>query len=306
MKPSIKPLQINLFQEFRDYLMITFGLLCYTTGFVCFQLPYHITTGGVAGLGAVIFYATGFPPQYTYLIINIFLLVAAIKILGFKFCLKTIYAVLMLTFLLGAAQELIRNMPGHVLTSEGFPLFVGDQDFMACVLGATLEGVGLGIIFLNNGSTGGTDIIAAIVNKYRDVTMGQMMMLCDIIIISSSFFTPTGTGEKLLFGYCTLIICNLLLDYVMDRGRQSVQFLIISRQYADIADAITQTGRGVTVLDGQGHYTKNTQKVLMVLAKKRESTNIFRIIKNIDPNAFISQSKVIGVFGQGFDKIKVK
>lgn len=307
----MKAYRINVFQEARDYLSITLGLVMYAIGFTFFQLPYQITTGGVAGLGAVIFYTTGFPVQFTYFGVNIFLLVAAVKILGWKFCFKTIYAVFMLTFLLGLAQSLLEALPtltdeAYLLSGQGLPQLVGDQAFMACVMGAALEGIGLGIVFLNNGSTGGTDIIASIVNKYRDVTLGQMMMFCDIVIITSSIFTPVGSFQKLLFGYCTLIISNLLLDFVMDRGRQSVQFLIFSRQYDEIAAAISSTGRGVTVLDGQGWYTKNERKVLVVLAKKRESTNIFRIIKHIDPNAFVSQSKVIGVFGEGFDKIKVK
>lgn len=307
----MKTYRINVFQEARDYLSITLGLICYAIGFTFFQLPYQITTGGVAGLGAVIFYTTGFPVQFTYFGVNIFLLIVAVKVLGWRFCVKTIYAVFMLTFLLGLMQELLEALPtlaadNYQLSAQGLPQLVGDQAFMACVMGAALEGIGLGIIFLNNGSTGGTDIIASIVNKYRDVTLGQMMMLCDIIIITSSIFTPVGSFQKLLFGYCTLIISNLLLDFVMDRGRQSVQFFIFSREYDAIAAAISETGRGVTVLDGQGWYTKNERKVLVVLAKKRESTNIFRIIKHIDPNAFVSQSKVIGVFGEGFDKIKVK
>lgn len=307
----MKAYRINVFQEARDYLSITLGLIMYAIGFTFFQLPYQITTGGVAGLGAVIFYTTGFPVQFTYFGVNIFLLIVAVKVLGWKFCIKTIYAVFMLTFLLGLAQSLLEALPtltdeAYLLSGQGLPQLVGDQAFMACVMGAALEGIGLGIVFLNNGSTGGTDIIASIVNKYRDVTLGQMMMFCDIVIITSSIFTPVGSFQKLLFGYCTLIISNLLLDFVMDRGRQSVQFLIFSRQYDEIAAAISSTGRGVTVLDGQGWYTKNERKVLVVLAKKRESTNIFRIIKHIDPNAFVSQSKVIGVFGEGFDKIKVK
>ena len=164
----------------------------------------------------------------------------------------------------------------------------------------------MGLGLSANGSTGGTDIIAAIINKYKDVTLGQTMMLVDIIIITSSFLLPDGSIDRLLYGYCTLIITNLLLDYVVDRGRQSVQFLIFSQRYDEIASAINETHRGVTVLNGQGWYTKQERKVLVVLAKKRESTNIFRIIQNIDPNAFVSQSKVIGVFGDGFDKIKVK
>lgn len=308
----IRAIRLSMMQDVRDYLAITFGLLCYTIGFTCFQLPYQITTGGVAGAGAVIFYASGFPVQYTFFAVNIVLLVAAVKILGWKFCMKTIYAVVMLTILLSVAQtalmDYVATHPNaYKLSAQGLPMLVGDQAFMACVIGAVLEGIALGIVFLNNGSTGGTDIIAAIVNKYRDVTMGQMMMFCDIIVISSSLFIPSGHLQNVLYGYCTLIISNLLIDFVMDRGRQSVQFLIFSDKYDEIARAINDViGRGVTMLNGHGWYTKAEKEILVVLAKKRESTNIFRIIQKIDPRAFVSQSKVIGVFGEGFDQIKVK
>lgn len=244
---------------------------------------------------------------------NILLLVVAVKVLGWRFCLKTIYAVFMLTFMLGLVQEVMiywAHVSPHMFPDinphSGLPQVVQNNAFMSCILGAAIEGVGIGFVFLHNGSTGGTDIIASIINKYRDVTLGQMMMLCDIVIITTAFFLPDGDVDKLLYGYCTLIIVNLMLDYVVDRGRQSVQFLIFSRQYDAIAAAISATHRGVTVLDGQGWYTKEERKVLVVLAKKRESTNIFRIIQSIDPNAFVSQSKVIGVFGEGFDRIKVK
>ena len=300
--------KISLLQDVRDYIVITFGLLLYAVGFTCFQLPYEITTGGLAGAGAVIFYATGFPVQYTFFLVNIILLIIAVRVLGWRFC-----AVFMLTFLLGAVQEVMIYLASHnpgmfvnVNPRSGLPEVVTDNITMSCILGAAIEGLGIGLVFLSNGSCGGTDIIAAIINKYKDVTLGQMMMLCDLIIISSSFFTPTGSVDKLLYGYTTLIITNLLLDYVVDRGRQSVQFLIFSRRYDEIASAISATHRGVTVLQGQGWYTKEERKVLVVLAKKRESTNIFRIIQGIDPAAFVSQSKVIGVFGEGFDRIKVK
>ncbi|MBD9026948.1 MAG: YitT family protein [Prevotella sp.] len=303
----------SVVQNVQDYLVITFGLVLYATGFTCFQLPYEITTGGLAGAGAVLFYATGFPVHYTFFIVNILLLCVAIKVLGWKFCVKTIYAVFMLTFLLALAKtimmEVAANAPDgtYVISPQGLPQLVGNNGmFMSCVIGASIEGVGIGLVFLSNGSTGGTDIIAAIINKYRDVTLGQMMMLCDVIIITSSLLLPTGSVERLLYGYCTLIITNLLLDYVVDRGRQSVQFFIFSLKYDEIAGAINKLHRGVTVLNGQGWYTKHERKVLVVLAKKRESTTIFRIIQNIDPGAFVSQSKVIGVFGYGFDKIKVK
>ena len=301
-----------LFQELHDYVLITLGLLFYSIGLVCFILPYNLVTGGLAGAGAVIYYASGFPVENTILIVNVLLLAVAVKVLGWRFCLKTIYGVFMLSFLIRMTTEVMvylgQTSPDQFVINptSHLPQIDKDNSFMSCILGASIEGIGIGMVFLNNGSSGGTDIIAAIINKYKDVTLGQTMMLVDIIIITSSFLLPDGSIDRLLYGYCTLIITNLLLDYVVDRGRQSVQFLIFSQRYDEIASAINETHRGVTVLNGQGWYTKQERKVLVVLAKKRESTNIFRIIQNIDPNAFVSQSKVIGVFGDGFDKIKVK
>lgn len=315
---------LTLLQESRDYTVITLGLLMYVVGYTCFQLPYEITTGGVAGIGSLFYYSLNVPTFLTYLVINIPLLILAIKILGWKFSIKTVYAVGALTFFLYIAEMIMRRygdahlpkyemvngiqtlVSGFEQSHNGLPKLLGDQSFMACVMGAALEGVALGLVFVSNGSTGGTDIIAAIVNKYKDITLGQMVLAIDLVIITTSLFTPVGSFQKMLYGYCTLIIANLLLDYVVDRGRQSVQFLIFSRRYDEIAAAINETGRGVTVLDGQGWYTKTERKVLVVLAKRRESTNIFRIIQAIDPTAFVSQSKVVGVFGEGFDKIKAK
>ncbi|MBR1838871.1 MAG: YitT family protein [Bacteroidaceae bacterium] len=303
-------IKTNYFQEARDYISITIGLLMYATGVTCFHLPYQITSGGVAGIGALLFYGFNFPQAYTFFIINIFLLILAIKVLGWRFCIKTIYAVITLTIFL----EMMRYaMMGYaqthtelVTSPQGLPQIVKNDAFMSCILGAAIEGIGLGIVFLNNGSTGGTDIIAAIVNKYRDITLGQVIMFFDILIITSSGLLPGVGIPEMLYGYCTLFVASFVLDYVVDRGRQSVQFLIFSRKYGEIADAIASTGRGVTVLQGEGWYTHTERKVLVVLAKKRESTNIFRFIKSVDPQAFVSQSKVIGVFGEGFDVIKAK
>ena len=255
----------------------------------------------MTGISAIVYYGTGIPIQNTYVLINIVLLVFALKILGWKFCLKTIYGIGVLYFLLWFLQRIIVDEQGNALS------LVGDEPFMAVIVGAALCGMGLGIAFTHNGSTGGTDIIAAIVNKYRDITFGRMTMLCDLCIISSSSFIPGYTIEKVIFGYSTLIVIGLCIDYVVNNARQSVQFLIFSKEYEKISDAVThQLHRGVTLLDGVGWYSKRDVKVIVILAKKRESTNIFRLVKAIDPNAFVSQSAVIGVFGEGFDKIKVK
>lgn len=289
----------SVWTEAKDYLFITFGLLLYAFGWAGFLIPNKITTGGVTGISAIVYYGTGIPIQNTYVLINIVLLVFALKILGWKFCLKTIYGIGVLYFLLWFLQRIIVDEQGNALS------LVGDEPFMAVIVGAALCGMGLGIAFTHNGSTGGTDIIAAIVNKYRDITFGRMTMLCDLCIISSSSFIPGYTIEKVIFGYSTLIVIGLCIDYVVNNARQSVQFLIFSKEYEKISDAVThQLHRGVTLLDGVGWYSKRDVKVIVILAKKRESTNIFRLVKAIDPNAFVSQSAVIGVFGEGFDKIK--
>ena len=289
-----------IWQESKDYLGLLLGITIYAVGFTCFVLPYQITTGGLSGIAALIFYATGFPVQYTYLLVNCVLIIAAIKELGFRFCIKTIVGIAALTFMLGFLQEVIKDDQGQL------PCILGDQAFMACVLGGCMQGIGLAIIFLNNGSTGGTDIIAAIVNKYKDITLGRMLMYCDIIIVSSCYFVFHDL-QKVVFGFAILIISMLMLDYFMNSARQSVQFLIFSKKYEEIAEAInTKMDRGVTVLDGEGWYSKQPCKVLVVLAKRREAVNIFRLINQIDSNAFVSQSNVVGVYGEGFDKIKVK
>lgn len=192
--------------------------------------------------------------------------------------------------------------------SDGVPpqLLGEGQDFMACLIGAAMCGAGLGIVFNCNGSTGGTDIIAAIIHKYKDVTLGRMIMACDFIIISSCYVV-FHDWRRVIFGFVTLFVIGFVLDYIVNSARQSVQFFIFSKEYEKIADRITkETHRGVTVLDGIGWYSKHNVKVLVVLAYKRQSIEIFRMVKDIDPNAFISQSSVIGVYGEGFDRLKVK
>ena len=304
----------NIYSEAKDYVFITLGLLLYTIGWTFFLLPYEIVTGGVTGISAIIFYATnsnghGIPIMYTYFIINAILLVLALKILGWKFLMKTIYAIAMLSLMLGVAQDIVTNDDGTMTR------LLGDQDFMSLIIGCCLTGTSLAVVFLNNGSTGGTDIVAAIVNKYRNMSLGTVLIFVDLLIIGSSFpvfifardFTVTDALYKIVFGLCTMVVENFMLDYVMNSRRESVQFFIFSSKYQEIANAIgTEMNHGVTILDGHGWYTGHEVKVLCILARKRESVSIFRLIKMIDPNAFVSQSSVIGVYGEGFDEMKVK
>lgn len=297
----------ELLYEIRDYVNITLGLMLYTFGFTVFLLPYEIVTGGISGIGAIVFYTTKFPVQYTFFIINAFLIIAALKILGWKFLTKTIYATFALTFFLEIAQGIVVQPDGHFykLLGEG-------NDFMSLVLGCMITGTALAIVFLNNGSTGGTDIVAAVINKYHNISLGKALIIIDVCIIGSSMFISSfgpiqNRCQMVVFGLCTMVIECLMLDYVMYWQRQSVQFLIFSKKYQEIAHAIaTSTDHTMTILDGHGYWTGKPTKVICLLAKKRESLHIFRLIKTIDPNAFVSQSSVIGVYGEGFDQIKVK
>lgn len=295
-----------LMRETRDYFNITLGLMLYTFGFTVFLLPYEIVTGGIAGIGAIVFYATKFPVQWTFFIINAVLIVAALKELGLKFLAKTIYATIAVTIMLDLAQKIVEMHDGtfYKLMGEG-------NDFMSLIIGCMLTGTALAIVFLSNGSTGGTDIIAAVVNKYYNVSLGKGLIMVDLVIIGSclavdSFGPFPVRCQKVVFGLCTMFIeCNML-DFVMSWQRQSVQFMIFSKHHQEIANAIAkQTDHTMTILDGHGWFSGHPMKVICLMAKKRESPIIFRIIKSIDPKAFVSQSSVQGVFGEGFDPIKV-
>ena len=298
----------GIMREVKDYAYITLGLISYSLGWAAFLLPYQITTGGTTGISAIIYYSTGFPIQWSYFIINAVLMTFAIRILGPRFSIKTTYAIFMLTFLLWLFQLLVNNyVEVPDMTADGKPLLLGPgQDFMACIIGAAMCGVGLGIVLYYFGSTGVRFIFDALVFKYKDVTLGRMIMICDVFIISSCYFI-FHDWRRVIFGFVTLFIIGVVLDWIINSARQSVQFFIFSKKYDEIADRIIKDAdRGVTVLDGTGWYSKANVKVLVVLAKKRQSLDIFRLVKRIDPNAFISQSSVIGVYGEGFEKLKVK
>jgi len=276
----------------QDYTIITFGLLLFAVSWTLFLLPAKITGGGVAGIGAVIFFSTGIPMGITYFVVNIFLVILAIKILGANFGVKTIFSMSVLTVLLTVFQEVFKE-----------PII--DDMFLSAVLGGMLGGIGLGIVFSRGGSTGGTDIIALIVNKYRNISPGRVILYCDVIIIASSYFVFKAL-DKMVYGYVSMWVVSYSVDAFLNGSNASAQILIFSEKFAEIADSINkEVGRGVTVIDGVGWYTKENVKVVITLVRKRETSMIFRKIKEIDPNAFISMGSVMGVYGQGFEKIKI-
>jgi len=275
----------------KPQLIITFGLVVNTVGWLCFLIPAKITGGGISGVSALIYFATGFPIGISYFIINTILILIAIKILGASFGMKTIFSVIVLSVLFTTFQGLVKKP-------------IVQDDFMAAVIGGLLGGAGVGITFTQGGSTGGTDIIAMIVNKYKNLSPGRVILYCDVIIISSSFLIFHSL-EKMVFGYVVMAITAYTIDIVISGARQSYQLFIFSPRYEEIADRITkEIHRGATVIEGRGWYTKEEQKVLMILVRKHQVNDVFRIIRQVDPHAFMSLSEVMGVYGKGFEQMR--
>jgi uncharacterized membrane-anchored protein YitT (DUF2179 family) len=286
------PLKNKIGSFIKSQAIITFGLLLYALAWASFLLPFKITGGGISGLAALIFYASGIPISIPFLILNAILLLIAYRILGKVFVLKSVYGIAVLAVFLQLFQSFIHN-----------PI-VSDQ-FMSSIIGGILSGIGIGLVFTQGGSSGGTDIIALMINKHRNVSPGRLILYCDVFIISSSFLLFQSL-EIMVYGYVTLVISSFTIDYVLSGSSQSFQVFVFSRNYEQIANRIaTELNRGITLIDGQGWYSKKPTKVLMILVRKNESSLLLRIVKQEDPNAFISMGSVMGVYGCGFEKIKI-
>ena len=281
----------------KELLMIIICTIPYAFGVNQLLVPHSVVGGGVTGICEIIYFATnGYIPIWvSSAVLNLTLLIVSALTVGWRYAVRTVWGVLWLTIWLRVIP--IATVP--ILTDP----------FMAVVIGGLFTGCFLGICFLNNGSTGGTDIVAMIVNKYHHLPMGRVLMMTDLVVISSAFFLPTiqaegmqGAIEKILFGLTYTFMLSTAVDWVMNRMRQSVQFMIFTQKPDEIAEAIlTQAHRGCTFLEAQGGYNKQPMKVVTTIARAHESATIFRLVRAIDPNAFVSQSQVRGVFGQGFD-----
>ena len=286
----------------KEYIMIIIATIPYAIAVNWILVPHTIVGGGLTGLCEILYFASDkfIPIWLSSFVCNLALLIAAFFTVGWRYCVRTLWGVLWYTIWLKVVE-----IPAEPVISD---------PFMAVILGGLFMGSFLGIVFLNNGSTGGVDIVAMIVNKYKHLPMGRVLMACDIVIILCAYFLPEikelpfGQGlEKILFGLCYTFMAGTAVDWVLNRTRQSVQFFIFSTKYEEIAQAImTQVPRGVTLMDAQGGYSKEPMKVVTTIARQHESATIFRLVNAIDPNAFVSQSQVRGVFGQGFESIKEK
>ncbi|MCK9627989.1 MAG: YitT family protein [Bacteroidales bacterium] len=287
---------------FKEYLIISIGLLLYALGWSTFLIPNNLVGGGVTGISAIILYATGFPISYSYIIINGLLVAIALKVLGKQFGVKTVYAILIVSIF-------FKVIPGLIPTELIQDIAIGNGKLLSAIMGGVCSGVGIAITFTQGGSSGGTDIIALMISKFRNISPGKLILYCDIIIIASSMLIPDNSslGEKLavvIYGYILITVSSYTIDLVLSGARQSIQIFIFSKQYEEIAERITSLGRGVTVIDAMGWFTKEKGKVLMVIVRRTESNYVFRIIREIDKGAFISVGNVMGVYGQGFDQIK--
>lgn len=283
----------KLWRTSKDYFFITLGMAIYAFGFTAFILPEKVIIGGLAGVGSLVFFTTGIPVAITQLVLNLILLAIAYKIVGKAFVLGTLYGATMLSVWVGIFQPLF---------ADGFT----SEPFMNIVIGGSMCGFGIGLTFIHNGSSGGTDIVAAMVSKHSNVSIGRMMLYTDVFIISSSYLLYHSV-DKIVYGFIVLFLVSQVADMVINTNRQAVQFTIFSPFWREIATAINnEANRGCTVINATGWYSKQDVKVLLVMCRKIESVTIFRIIKSIDENAFITQANVNGVYGKGFDPIKGK
>ena len=302
----------KVFLFIKEYFLITLGILTYVLGWTVFLVPNNLIGGGVTGIASIIQYASGgvIKIGYSYFTINAILLVAALFLLGRSFGAKTVYAIILASIGLNVFQTVIPQDFVQTLALDNGKL-------MCVIMGGILAGIGIGITITQGGSTGGTDIIALIVNKYRNVSPGRMILSLDVVIILSSLLVPSYTPDGALvpftekivtvvYGLILITICSTVLDMYLSGSKQSVQVFILSHKYEEIANAITKDlHRGVTAMDGKGWYTQSETQVLMVLTKKTDLKILLKTIKSIDPDAFLSVSSVTGVYGKGFETIKM-
>ncbi|MBW4760546.1 YitT family protein [Prevotella denticola] len=282
------------FRDVFEFLMIALAMVIGSFGWCAFLLPHHITIGGIAGIASVIQWGFDIPVQYTYLIINGILLFVALKILGWKFCVRTIFAVLVFASSTSILREVFAE---HALFAN--------EPFLACVVGGVLLGIGVSIALQYNASSGGSDVIAAMIHKYRDISLGRVILVCDLCIITSSYLVLEN-WEKVIYGYIVLFVMTYMVDYLISGMRGSVQFFVISEHWGEIGTAINNdVDRGCTLIEARGFYTGKKVGMLFIIARRSEAHSIYQVIDEIDPNAFVSQGVVNGVYGMGFDRMKV-
>ena len=294
MTPKVK-------QVVKDYFVMTVGAGLFAFAWEGLVIPNNMSSGGLMGLCTIIQYATGglLSASVSYMALNVLLLIFAFLAMGLGFGIKTIYCIAMTSVLmqLFSGLEWLHAVPGSV--------FYIQDPVLVPLLAGLLEGLGLGLVFKYDGSTGGLDIVALFVNRHWPISTGRFFMICDCIIITSIVALPGKSLGDMAYGYLMMVVSAWMVDFITLGAKSSVQMLVFSSRYQEIADhIINNLDRGVTVLHAQGWYTKQEKDVLLVILRKKQLYGVTKLIKSVDPNAFVSVCQTSSVYGEGFEEIK--
>lgn len=297
----------NLRKGIVDYASIIFGICLYSLGFCAFLLPHTIVIGGMAGFSSLVFYATGqhVPLAVIMYAANIMLLLCGLRVLGRSFALRTIFGATVMSFAIGSIEDYFMSHAPLVTST-----------MMSVIVGSVLMGIGIGIYYSHHGTAGGTDIVAAIIEKKSNVSMGRVFLIVDMSIVALSFFLPfdgdiearvQARTETIIYGWLSICIYSWLADKYLKQGNQTVQFIIISERWKDISYRIShETGRGVTTWDAHGYWTGEMREIMLVWCRVSDTAAIYRIANEVDPSAYITTSYVRSVYGNGFDMLKLR
>lgn len=300
-------LRFHAIPGLRDYLIIIAGMAIYAIGFTVFILPHEIVVGGMAGFSTLIYFASGqtIPVAFTMYAVNLFMLIVWHRTLGRKFLIRTVFGATALSLMIGAIEGYFTSHPPIVTDTT-----------MSVLMGSALCGLGIGLYYAHHGSAGGTDIVAAIFEKTKGVDMGRTMMIIDIAIVTCSFALPFDGDmdariqtrvQTIIYGWTSIIIYSLLANYIVNMDKQTIQFLILSPKWHEIADHVThESGRGVTTVSGHGFWTGEQRELLIVWCRQYDADRIYEIVRRIDESAYIIQSEARSVYGNGFDPLKAK
>lgn len=282
-----------------SYIMITLGLATYTFAWTLFLLPNKIIAGGVTGMSSVVYFLSGelIPVGIMNFVFNAIFLILGVKFLGPKFGVNTIYGIVMSSVFLLLWQQGLHVERLLDISQLG--------PSMCAILGGVGCGLGIGVTFIFGANSGGTDIIALIISKYHNISPGKVIMAIDLLVVGSGIFV-TGSIEKVIMGYIVMIAMTFTLDMVVDGNKQTYQIMVFSNKVHEIGDIVTnEIGRGATLMQAKGCYTKKEQEVLMVMAHRMDKQKIMKLINEVDPTAFVTVTKAEGVYGQNFEKIKL-
>ena len=294
MKGKVKTL-------FKEYLILTIASFIFAAAWECFMIPNGMSAGGMMGLCTIIQYATGdlIPAQVSYIAINAVLMVIAVLAMGIGFGFKTIYCIVVSTLAMGLISgiDALHSVPGE--------FFYIEEKVLVPIFAGVLEALGIGLILRYGGSTGGSDIVALMINKYWPVSLSTTFLIMDLFICAALLLLPEKNFSDMCYGLEMVVVFSFMVDTVVGGKKSSYQLFVFSDRYKEIADYIIyKMGRGVTVLQAQGWYTKKSREVLMILISQKELPSLNKVIKDIDPRAFMSISATNNVYGEGFEEMK--